>query len=226
MRNLFLVPFALALFMIGAVGLGAPRSKISQVSDGTLTGGIYTNDAVGLSYEVPGAWAAVADPKGPVDLDRKPDGKANQCTKVLLKLDALPQVEAKFHSMATLLAIDPGCFSGTEFPQSWMEKDKINKVTDKIIKAFSNSPYFSPYGVTIIADRSRKDHLIIQLTGRAIINAVEGNHPKTKEPLEVNTMFSFTESNGYWVALAYLADNHSTEELKSTKIVFKDDPSR
>jgi hypothetical protein len=225
MRNL-LIPVTLAFFALGTVSLGSPRSKISQVPDGTLSGNIYSNDALGLSYEIPSGWSATADPKGPVNLDsRKPDGKANQCSKVLLEFNVLPQSKGRFTSTAILLAIDPGCFSGTEFPHSWLEKEKIEKVTDKIIKAYENTPYFSPYGVKIIADRSRKDHLIIRLTGALIINAVEGHPAPSKEPLKVNTSFSFTESNNYWVALAYLADDPLTEKLEKTKVVFKDDPS-
>lgn len=229
MRNL-LIFAVLAFFTFGAFGRGSFKSKILQLPDGVLSADIYSNDALGLRYEIPNGWTVTADPKGPVGLDyRKPDGLANRCTKVLLRLDAPHPKEGRFNSIATLLAIDPGCFPGTEFPYTWKEKEKIEKVTDKIIKAFENSPYFSPYSVTIFADRSRKDHVIIRLTGGVIINAIneiDGHPSPMKEPLTVNTSFALAETKGYWVAWAYLADYSSTEVLKNVKITFKDDPSQ
>ena len=51
LRNLlFLVLISSAL---GAIGLGAHRSKISQLPDGILSGNTYSNNALGLRYDVP-----------------------------------------------------------------------------------------------------------------------------------------------------------------------------
>ena len=223
MRNL-LIPVSLAFFSLGEAGLGSSTSTISQMPDGTLSGNFYSNQALGLSYEFPSGWTATPDPKGPVSLDgRKPNEPANRCSKILLSLQAPHHIEGRFTSIATLFAIDPTCFPGAEFPHSLEERNKIRKMADKIIGPFSHTPYFSPYGVTISALNSQ-GRVLIQLTGGVIINAVEGRPAPAKEPLKVNTSFTFTESKGYWVVWAYLADDPSTEELKNSKVVFKDDP--
>jgi hypothetical protein len=224
MRNLPMFT-VVTLFALGAAALGSSKSKISQLPDGTLSGNVYSNDALGLSYEFPSGWTATADPKRPVNLDsRKPDGLVNQCSKILLSLEAPRKTEGRFTSVATLFAIDPGCFPGTEFPHS-MDKGKIQKVADKIIRSFSNTPYISPDGAYVVGYWSQ-GRVIIHLTGGVIVNAVEGPHPATKEPLHLNISFIFTESNGYWVAWAFAADDPSAEELKNAEVALKDALSR
>jgi hypothetical protein len=224
MRNL-LILVSLTFFALGAFGLGVPASKISQLPDGTLSGNVYSNDALGLSFEFPGEWKADPDPKKPAPLDdRKPDEIANQCSKVLLSLYAPRQVEGKFSSVATLFAIDPGCFSGTEFPRS-LDKAKIQKLADKIIKTYSHSPFISPYGAFVVGYLSQ-GRVVIRLTQGFVINALYGHPAPKKEPLNVNDSIILEESNGYWIAWAYLADDPSAEELKNVKFEFKDAPPR
>ena len=140
-------PVVLVVLIVSApavVGLGSSGSRISHLPDGRLSGHIYTNDALGLRYEVPSGWVATADPKGPVSLDyRRPDGPANQCSKVLLSLHAPQQSEGRFNATVSLFVIDPSCFSGAKFPRSLEDKDKILKFSDKIVKAFSNTLYIT-----------------------------------------------------------------------------------
>jgi hypothetical protein len=217
-------PVVLVVLIVSApavVGLGSSGSRISHLPDGRLSGHIYTNDALGLRYEVPSGWVATADPKGPVSLDyRRPDGPANQCSKVLLSLHAPQQSEGRFNATVSLFVIDPSCFSGAKFPRSLEDKDKILKFSDKIVKAFSNTPYISRNGVDIAAVHEA-GRLIISLTGDDVFNAVESRDHATKEPLHVHTLFRLTESNGYWVAWTALADDSSREELKNSNVQFK-----
>jgi hypothetical protein len=220
MRNLVIL-VALIFLALGATGFGSFRSKISQLPDGTMSGKTYSNDALGLRYEAPTGWIATADPKGPVSLDyREPDGSANQCSKVLLSLHAPQQAEGRFNSMATLFAIDPACFSGAKFPKSLEDKNKIQKFADKIVKAFSNTPYISRNGADVDAVRAT-GRLIIILTGEEVIDAVESRDQATKEQLHVNTLFCLAESNGYWVAWTALADDSSRAEMKNSNVQFK-----
>jgi hypothetical protein len=64
--------------------------------------------------------------------------------------------------------------------------------------------------------------VVIFITGEEIINAVEGHPAPTREPLHVNASFALAQSNGYWVAWAYIADDPSTVELKNAKVTFND----
>ena len=98
-------------------------------------------------------------------------------------------------------------------------RGSLGKVADKIIKPFSNSPYLSPYGVEI-RGLMLQGHVVIQLVGGLAINAIVGHPAPTKEPLKVNTSFSFAESNGYWVAWAYMADDLSSQQLDTAKLTF------
>ncbi len=205
---------------LGGLSQKTPNLNISQVSEGTLSGNIYTNETVGIVYEVPSGWSAYTDPKHATMLDqRKPNGAANQCSKILLSLQAPHPVEGRFSSSAAIIAMDPSCFSKMTFPQSLQDKNALGKIADKIIKPLSNSPYLSPYGVEI-RGWMLQGHVVVQLVGGLTINAIEGHPPPTKEPLKVNTSFSFTESNGYWVAWAYLADDPSSEQLDAAKMTF------
>lgn len=211
----------LAICVTGASAQKPSRSLISQLPNGTLSGNTYTNDAVALTYEFPAGWTATPDLKDPAKIDfRHREGIANQCSKVLVSLAAPGKAEGRFNSIAMLLAIDPACFSGTTFPRSLEEKDKIRKVVNKIVKPFSDTPFISPYD-NMVHPFGSQGRVIIELTGALIINAYEGQPAAKKEPLRVHTSFTFTESTGYWVAWAFLADDSSTEELKNVKVVFK-----
>jgi hypothetical protein len=225
MRHLLLVAFFF-VSALGSVGQKSHNSKTSELSAGTLSGNIYANDTLGLSYEFPSDWtAAAADLKNPALVDsQKPNGLANQCSKVLLEISAPAKAEGRFTSFATLFAIDPRCLSAPPFPPSTLEKDQLNRVVDKIIKYFGHTLYFSPYGVKILA-LGPPGHVQILFTGGLIINAIEGHPAPAKEPLTVNTSFSLVESNGYWLAWAYVADDPSTEELQKNKISFPGAPS-
>lgn len=209
-------------FSLGAIGPGSHGAKVAELPDGTLSGNVYSNDALGLKYETPSGWIATADPKGPVSLDTvKPDGPVNQCSKVLLSLHAPQQGEGGFDSMATVFAIDPNCFPGAKFPRSLKDKSNILKFSDKIVKAFSNTRYISRKGADIDAT-GLGGRLMIMLTGDDVIHPVERGHDVTKEQLHVNTLLALTEANGYWVAWAALTDDVSREALKNTNISFKE----
>jgi hypothetical protein len=213
---------ACALSAVALTCAGQVSSRVAQLPGGTLEGNTYTNDAVGVTYEAPAGWTAAADLKV-THLDEKPDARANKCTKVLLWMKAPGEVKGRFNSIAALMAIDPACISGPEFPLQQTDKAKINKVVDKIIRYYKNAPFFSPYGVTILATRTPEEpagRLTIQLVGAVKINANE-DRMAPKEPLVVHTSFALVRARGWWVAWAYLADDASADELSKAKITFK-----
>jgi hypothetical protein len=219
MRKL-LILFALIFSVLGATGLGSPRSKVSQLPDGIMSGRVYSNNALELRYEIPSGWIATADPNGPVTLDdRDPDGPVNQCSKVLLSLHAQERAEGQFNSTITLLAIDPGCFSGAKFPKSLKNKKQIQEFAHKIVNSFSHTPYISRNGADIDAGL-QAGRLTIWLTGADVINAPDGQ--TIKEPLRVNKLLGLVESNGYWVAWANSVDDSTKVELqKRNDLQFK-----
>lgn len=219
---------ALLLFILSLHlrGQNPPASAVAEIPDGVLTGNVYTNDALGVSFYFPPTWTAEPDPKGPVFLDPKPNGRANQCSKILLTFEAPGKVEGRFSSFGRVIAIDPRCLSAGPFPHSPEDKENLDKAADKIIKYFKNSSFFSPYGVRIIALRTQenKGPMLISMRGAMIINAVSGHPAPKKEPLSVSTLFALQESRGYWIAWAYVADDPSRNELqKNSRMLIQQD---
>jgi hypothetical protein len=223
--RILLIASALGAVILRTSAQESSHSRITLLPNGTLSANIYSNDAVGVTYEFPANWTAKIDLSPRTVYLGNPNDLANRCTKVLVLLEASGKVQGRFNSIATLMAIDPACLSAKDFPQSVIETKQINKTVDKMIKAFKNSPFLPPDKVTIKAD-VMQGRVVVWLEGGAIINAIEGRPAPSKEPLKVNTSIKYTEWSGYWVAWAFMADDPSTEELKNVKVTLLDVPSQ
>jgi hypothetical protein len=225
MRSGILVA-ALALVAVAAAAKTKPSAKIAALPQGRLTGQVYINDALGISYEYPSDWDADTDPKQTINLDPDhPDGSTVQCSRVLLSLEAPSQRKGKFSGMAALIAIDARCMTIVPFPQSVLDKQNINDVIDVIIKHFKSSPFLSPH-VKIVTTESQ-GRVIIEFNGGMIVNAIgsqPGQPAPAKVPLEVHTSFFVFESRGFWIVRAYVADDSSEQELKQSKLAIADIP--
>jgi len=212
---------AFALFAVAAIAKTKPSAKIAALPQGKLAGHVYTNEALGITYEYPSDWNASTDPKETIDLDPEhPDGPAVQCSRVLLWLEAPKKAEGRFSGMAALIAIDSGCFTNVQFPQSALDKQAIDDVVDVLIKHYKRSPFFSPYGVKFYAS-APQGRMQILMTGGMVINAIEskiGEPAAAKEPLDVSTSFFVVESKGFWIARAYVADDPSKQEIEQSKL--------
>lgn len=100
--RLHLVALLCCAFGIAGFGQNTPNLKLSQVSGGTLSGDVYTNETVGMVYEVPSGWSAYTDVKHATMLDqKKSNGAANQCSKILLSLQAPHPVEGRFRQYSS-----------------------------------------------------------------------------------------------------------------------------
>jgi len=231
MRNVLVT----ALLALSTLGLFAQKSKIPELPSGTLSGNVYTNDAVGLTVEFPREWHVVTGQQwhvatysldgahlDPIHHDYQ--GLADQCSKVLLLLNAPGVAKEQFASFAALLAIDPACFSSEAFPQSTDQEERILKLVEKVGLAFVDTPFIPPTQVRVQASTAQGRVVITttDMTPVAIMNDENGRPSTTEPPLECHTLFAFTESKGYWVAWAYLADKASAEQLKKVRAVFKD----
>jgi hypothetical protein len=222
MRHLLCLA-VLSLWVPGLAGQSSPA--VSGIPEGTLSGNTYANEALGISWQFPEGWTASTDPSRTEVIDPDhPKGRARQCSRVLVWLRA-PQASAdRFSSVAALIAIDPTCLSHAEFPKQLPDaKHDVDAVVDAVIKNFKRSPFFSPYGVKIIAFPSPDSKRVtIDLTGAMTINAISGSPAPRKEPLDVYTDFSVTEWRTYWMAIASVADESSDAELRKAKPAFID----
>jgi len=225
MRKL-VIAATISLIVGGAAGEKPRHSTTSQLPDGIVSGNNYTNEALGVIWDFPDGWKVITEDNLAGNLDPgHPNSRAVQCSKVLVWIKAPQQSEDRFASFATLIAIDPTCLSNAEFPKQFPDaKRDVDAVVDAVIKNFKRSPFFSPYGVKVIAFPSPapEQRVTIDLTGGMTINAIAGHPAPRKEPLNVNTHFSVTEWHGYWMAIASVADDPSDEELKKAKPAFID----
>ena len=207
-----------AVCVLAEQGLCGQSARLTQLPPGTISGNLYTNDAVGVAYEIPAGWTANLNlPSQRIDTGR-PDDLANTCSKVLVRLSAPGKEGGRFASIAELIAIDPVCISGPAFPQTMKDIGKMNKVADRIIKVYRDSPFFSRYGVKITAF-DLQNRVVLGLAGDMTINAIEGPNAATREPLAVHTSFDIAEWNGYWIAWCFVADGGSVEKLGNVKFL-------
>ncbi len=224
MRNLA-IAVLVSLCVLEAVGQQSTKIQLLQIPNGTLSGNTYTNNALGLSYQIPDGWKGDPETKGkPIDW-RGPDKIANRCSRVLLWLTPVSEIEGRFNPVAAVFVTDPVCLGVGAFPESVEQTKEINNVAKKMGDSFNYTPFMSPYG-NAIHPFSSQGRVVIQATGGLVINALTGRHVKTKEPLEVKTSFSFTEANGYLIVWAYVATESSAEPLKDIQVTFKAAPTR
>ena len=224
MRNHALAILCSLFVFFQALGQQRPKLQLSQIPNGDLSGNTYMNHAFGLSYQIPAGWKGDPDPKD-VSIDwRGPKKPANRCSRMLLSLTPAVTIEGRFKPIVNVFVTDPACIGVAAFPVSVDEIKEINKVAKKIGDNFNYTPFMSPYG-NEVHPFSSQGRVMIQATGAMLINALDGEHQKIKEPIEVKTSFTFTESNGYLVVWAFVADVTSFEVLKKIEVAFKPIPA-
>lgn len=123
-----------------------------------------------------------------------------------------------------VLALDPACFPGAKFPDSFEDRSGIQKFADYIFNAFGGTPFISHKSGADISAVHPEGKLVIALTGEDIINGVAGPEPVTDKPLHVNTLLGITREDGYWIAWGALVDDAAKRELMKAHIQFKLEP--
>jgi hypothetical protein len=189
------------------VGIAKPR--FSEIPDGLLSGGTYTNEGLGVKFHVPDGWTATTDGEIPDGFDyHPPQDPSRQCVKVLMSISVSgSSADPEYTSKGSYFVIDPGCFPDARFPKS-MDTGDIRAIAGKIIHAFAHSPYIAPDGADVGAFQ-QESLLFVMLTGQCAASA-------SNKGVHENIMLSFTAFNGYWVGWATRADDERTEQLKST----------
>jgi hypothetical protein len=208
----------LTLFGISSVAIASPKPGISEIPAGVVSGDTYSNEFLGIHAEIPRGWEVHAIPNSSLKLDnRNPDAPINQCSKVLLLLEAPAPVRANFDSAFFIFAMDPRCFPGNKFPDSDKDLAGIQKFAKTTIATFSHSPFISPNGADYGAERI-ESKLVIRFVGDMMTDASEVPAERPRGPVHVNLMLSVTESNGYWVAWSAVADDGAKEILKNARM--------
>ena len=109
-------------------------SRISRLRDGVVSNHAYYNTELGFHYQIPDGWTMYAKPNGWTIYDKPTEGShqfvwrspfaesehaaGTQCAKALLlatQYESIPP--GGFNSVAFLVAADPGCAPGRQFPK-------------------------------------------------------------------------------------------------------------
>jgi hypothetical protein len=191
-----------------SIALGASRPKLSDVPDGSISGGVYSNEALGIKFRIPDGWTADTDGEVPSGLHFHPDKQpTRQCVKVLVSYRVANPAHHDYRSTGSLFVLDPGCFQGAKFPKE-LDRGEFRDFAGKMIHAFSKSPYMAPDGADI-GDLQNEKLIFVILTGNDTVRLGDGSS------LHENMLFTLVEFNGYWVCWGARADDERVAQLKN-----------
>lgn len=204
------------VLLCASISAFAQPSNIPSLGDiplGILAGNAYSNEVLGVIYRFPNGWTTVLEPRNPQLFGADANGPANRCTRTLLRIEASGTNEAGFSPWGVFFAIDPKCLAAGPFPQSDTDKDAVKMFADRLFQIFKSSPFVSPDGAVFYASRMQGDAgpVIVSMLGQTMVHT--RNQDSTPVKLSVTTVFAITESQGYWVGWAAVADDPAKEDL-------------
>lgn len=187
---------------------GIAKPTFSEIPDGLLSNGTYTNDGLGVKFHLPDGWTATTGGEIPDGFDyHPPKDPSRQCVKGLMSISVGgSSADPEYTSRGSYFVIDPGCFPDARFPRS-MDTDDVRAIAAKIIHAFAHSPYIAPDGADVGAFQ-QESLLFVMLTGSCPASA-------SNKGVHENLMLTFTAFNGYWIGWATRADDERTQQLKN-----------
>ena len=214
-----LIPLAAILLLASVSGSGQSQSPtaLAQLPTGTLTGNIYSNDALGVTFHIPPGWTANLDGSHPLLFGNDPHAPANHCTRILMRFQAPHKVKGWFTAWGVLIAIDPDCLGAGPFPVSGAVQDaeQINDFAEKLYQIYHPAPFFPPGGVDISANppEGPRGSVTVALTGKGLRDVDDSDPSIKRTPVPISTLFSITQAPKFWIAWAELADDRSNTEL-------------
>jgi hypothetical protein len=121
-----------------------PAGRVAQLSQGTTSGNLYVNSALGLRYQFPEGWtvndkiATVPHQFTWVDqlVAKTQSGSPTLCSRNLLFVTKHPEgMETNsFDPMALMVAVDPACFPEITFPKSVTDHDGVQKTAAQVLQ--------------------------------------------------------------------------------------------
>lgn len=204
------------VLLCASVSAIAQPSNIPSIGDiplGILAGNAYSSEVLGVIYRFPNGWNATLEPRNPRLFGADANEPANRCTRPLLRIEASGTSEAGFAPWGVFFVIDPKCLEAGSFPKSESDKDAIKKFADRMFQLFRSSQFVSRDGVVFYASRLEGDGgpVIVSLLGQTVVNT--RNEDSSPAKVSVTTVFAVTESQGYWVGWAAIADDPAKEDL-------------
>lgn len=187
---------------------------------GTVSDGLYSNEALGLRLSIPKDWTSeLASREGSLVDPAHPDSPLNRCSQVLISHEKASSKGTGFRSSDVLFVINPACFNETAFPSSYTDRESIAEFANYLVKIFHGTLYIPPSGVDYRAEHTSQ-HLFIRMIGEGFRSA---NGEKDGKQIHVNTGITVTASGGYWIAWAQLLDDEAVKQMKKVNIQLRED---
>ena len=212
MRLRLVAPVLLCAFT-SAFAQPSNLRNLSDIPVGVLAGNAYTNEMLGVVYHFPNGWTTTLDPRNPRLFGSDPKEPANLCTRSLVRIEASGTSESGFSPWGVFFVMDPKCLAAESFPQSDADKDAVKKFADRMFQLFKSSSFVSPDGAVFYASRvgGSTGPVIVSMLGQTMVNI--RNEDSSPAKVSVTTVFAITESQGYWVGWAAVADDPAKEDL-------------
>jgi len=210
-------------------------SRISRLSDGVFANHAYYNSELGFHYQIPDGWTIYdkatqegLSGAGTQFIWRSPFAESEhtagtQCTKNLLlatqyadgmRLD-------RFNSVALVIAVDPGCLPGVNFPASVEDRQAIQRIAGAITIYFK-TPSMNATGPAKVRAFNNAGRVMLEISQP--FSLLE-NAPRNAATDNLRTSLLLMQAGDYWVIWMFASDSDATlEKLRATKIFFNDTP--
>lgn len=229
---------AFALLMsLAFVPSGRAQSKhdeggigLAQVDPGHVSGNIYSNNALGFTYDFPAGWK-ISD-KAAQQKTMETGHNANygdspeaqrehettmKCMRVLLWANK-PQPtnpEEGLDPAAIVFAFSPSCFPDVTFPSSSEDRQGIKNAVEFLRDAFNGSPLVSQ-GEQKISTFKIQNHLFLDVTVSTQMESTD-----TGKPEHVYASLLLTPIKDYWLVWMLMSNTDAgLRELKKLKVKF------
>jgi hypothetical protein len=124
------------------------NAHIARVPNGAVAQGIYSNDALEVSFQIRDGWTATLIPAGALQFapERAAADSANRCSRALFSSELIDSANKPFGPKVTYFVFDPECFPGAPFPRSTKDRAAVAKFVQRVVHALANTPYIPPGG--------------------------------------------------------------------------------
>jgi hypothetical protein len=203
----------------------APQLDVASLESGSVTGGTYSNPALGFAYQLPEGWYADAHKPNakPREVSTAADDATKaaivqECTKTLLSATQPTPADSASTSSSriTIMAADPSCFApGLKYPDSVHDSEALQRIGQAIVRGFAGTSLLGRE-----ANRLRAieldGHLFLEMPSAAAVPVVGSSLLR-----KVHKSFVLTSLRQYWVIWAFECDTPSElERIMKASISF------
>jgi hypothetical protein len=211
----------------------SPTKRIGNLSLGVISGNVYSNDELALTFEFPADWHIVdraAEDKvieagheaawGTDPGARLEHEWMQRCARVLLYVTKYPVGSSMgiVNPAMMIMASDPECFPGApRFPTTTEDGEGISRVGGAIQEWLVGAS-FTPSKLDSVGALSLQGHLMLVIPGTVAAAKIPGSELSVRS----SAALFFTSLNDYWVAFTFMSRSESAvwNLMRSARIAF------